>query len=615
MPQDLVLAAEFPAADEARWRALAEKSLKGAPWERLVGKSADGAPILPLYRETDIATAADAAGLPGAAPFTRGAAAARDPNRPWHIRQAVYDSEPAAASAVLLEELAKGASSIELAVDPNGGRGVKIGSRADLSRVLDGVIVEIAPISLDAPHDSLAAARLLMEALRGAPNANPHFNVDPIGAQMRSGVAAKDLDAAAAFARDAAPVFAAAKSIRVDARPVHEAGGSEGQELGAALAAGAAYLRALTQSGLTIDEAARAIAFTVSVGPDVLIEAAKLRALRLCWSRMLEACGANESSRAAFIHAVSSRRMMTRYDAWTNILRGTAACFAAAIGGADAITVLPLTDAIGKPTAFGRRIARNTQLILMEESHLGHVTDPAGGAWFVEAMTQQIADGGWAFLQRIETAGGIVEALNAGLVQSAVNDTRDARLRAFAMRRETITGVSDFPLLDAAAVDAAAPWPADAPSGGLAPIRWAAPLEAIRDRGEAAGRPKIFFATLGPLSEFSARTNFSRNLFAAGGVDAFAPEAVYDTHADRAAAFAQSGLRVAVIAGSDARYGEVAEDAARSLKAAGCDWIVLAGRPGDREIALRAAGVDQFVFAGQDALSALETLHKALGIG
>lgn len=614
MADDLPLAADFPPADEARWRALAEKSLKGAPWERLVGRTADGVALKPLYRETDIATAIDASGLPGQAPFTRGGAAARPVALPWSIRQGVWEAEPEAANAAALEELQKGASALELVIDPSGGRGVAIASIDDLKRALDGVIFEIAPIALDAQSFSLAAAKSLLTLTRGAPNAKPAFNLDPLGALMRDGAWGDCTpDSAAAFARDIADVFASAQAIRVDARPAHEAGGSEAQELGTALAAGAAYLRALTDAGLSVDAAARAIGFTVSVGPDVLIEAAKLRALRLCWARMLEACGAAENTRAATIHAVTSRRMMTRHDAWSNMLRTTAACFAAVVGGAEAITVLPLTDAIGKPTGFGRRIARNTQLILMEECHLGHVTDPAGGAWFVEAMTQELAQAGWAFMQSIEKAGGLVAALDAGLVQHAIAQTREQRMKAFAARKETITGVTDFPLLEERAVEAAAPWPAArAHDKALTPIRWAAPFERLRDRADGQG---VFFATLGPLAEFSPRTNFSRNLLAVGGLVAVSPEAVYESEAARVAAFRASGARAAMIVGADARYALEADAAARALKEAGCAWVMLAGKPGDREDALRAAGVDQFVFAGQNALDALDTVHKALGIG
>jgi methylmalonyl-CoA mutase len=302
----------------------------------------------------------------------------RDAFLPWHIRQLIEARDVKAAHAEIMADLERGVSSIEFAA------GIAK-STADMSALLDGVLVDLAPVTLDG--GSLEEAQWLAAALKdvGAAAAPPAFNIDPVGVLMREGAIAEDaLKKAAAFAYAQRANFPRATWFRADGRPVHEAGGSEAQEIAAALSSGIAALRALTDAGFSVDEAGPAILFTVAVGPNILIETSKLRALRLTWARVMEASGAKPEARAAQIHAVTSRRMMTRHDAWTNILRTTAAAFAAAVGGAEAITVLPLTDALGLPTPFSRRIARNTQLILMEESRLGHVIDPAGGAWFVE---------------------------------------------------------------------------------------------------------------------------------------------------------------------------------------------------------------------------------------
>jgi len=625
------LAEGFEPADAPRWRALAEKALKGQPFERLVGKTADGVPLAPLYREADVATSADEAGLPGHAPFVRGLSATRDAALPWHIRQAFAHPDPETTNAEILTDLDRGVSSIELAIDPEGARGVAIRSGADFDLTLAGVHADLAPVALDAGRYGLWAAELLRTRLKGLAARGTAFNIDPIGALMRDGaMGAGDIAAAAKFAAATRDPLPDATALRVDARPVHEAGGTDAQELAAALSTGVAYLRALTDAGVPIDDAGATLLFTLAIGPDVLVEAAKLRALRLCWARVMEASGAREDARGARTHAVTSRRMMTRRDPWSNILRGTASCFAAAVGGADAVTVLPLTDALGLPTAFARRVARNTQVALMEESHLGAVVDPAGGAWFVEKLTQDLAAAAWAKFQALEAGGGIVAALTSGALQKDIAAARAAREKAYATRRQSVTGVTDFPLLDermpeTAAVDRAAivarrgkieaPAPgADVKASPLPDVRWAAPFEALRDAADAANpRPAVFFANLGPLADFSARSNFARNLFAAGGVDAIAPEIAYEHHAAICGAWAGTGSPAAVLCGSDARYAEEAADAARALKAAGCTHIVLAGKPAD-EAALREAGVAQFVFAGQDALDALATLHKALGV-
>lgn len=603
----LPLSADFPDQDETRWRALAEAALKGASWDRLVARTADGTPIQPLYREPDVATAEDQSGAPGQAPFVRGATATRDAFLPWQIRQLIEARDVKTAHAEIMADLERGVSSVEIAA------GVAK-SAADMTALIDGVLVDLAPVALDS--GSLEEAQWLAAALKdvGEAAAPPAFNIDPVGALMRDGVIAEDaLKNAAAFAFSQRAIFPRATWFRADGRPVHEAGGSESQEIAAALSSGIAALRALTNAGFSVDEAGPAILFTVAVGPDILVETSKLRALRLTWARVMEAAGAKPEARAAQIHAVTSRRMMTRHDAWTNMLRTTAAAFGAAVGAADAITVLPFTDALGLPTPFSRRVARNTQLMLMEESRLGHVIDPAGGAWFVEKLTRDLAGEAWKEMQGIEAQGGIVDALKNGVVQHEVELIRQKRQKAFATRRESVTGVTDFPLLGANIPVTAGARAASSPkAGALTPIRWAEPFEALRDKGEAA-KADVFFATLGPLAEFSARSNFAKNLFAVGGVAAIGNE---DVHADGPAlveTFRKSGRKVAVLCGSDARYASDAVTIAEELKAAGALWVVYAGKAAD-EAPLRTAGVDQFVFAGQDALEALKTLHAALGI-
>ncbi len=608
------------AADEADWRALVEQGLKGAPWERLIGKTADGIELKPLYREPDIHTAEDVSGFPGAAPFVRSARQGA-----WLIRQSFEHPDLEQTNREILADLRGGVSAIELVIDPSGSDGVAIGNGDDLSRALADVILEAAPVSLDAGALGLWAGELLEAKLKGVAAPGTAFNVDPIGTLMRTGDPAKaDIAAAARFALRVRERLPEATALRIDARPVHEAGGTEAQEIAAALSAGIAYLRALTESGLAIDDAAKSQLFTFAIGPDVLVETSKLRALRLCWARVLEASGAAPQCRAARIHAISSRRMMTRVDAHTNILRVTCAAFAAGIGGADAITTLPFTDALGLPTPFSRRVARNTQLVLMEESRLDHVADPAGGAWFVEKLTREFAELAWSKMQALEAQGGIVAALNSGVLQREVAETRAARQAAFARRMEAITGVTDFPLLGQKPPETMdrrrprRPMPVhdgeDAGGPCFSPIRWAAPFEALRERGERAGG-KVFCANLGDLAAFGPRAQFTRNLLAAGGIGAIGEEEALPSREAMIAAFEKSGARVAVICGGDAAYAEAAENAAQRLKAARCDWVVLAGKPGEREAALCAAGVDQFVFTGQDALKDLETLHAALGIG
>jgi methylmalonyl-CoA mutase len=592
-------------ADEADWRALVEQGLKGASWERLVGKTADGIPIEPLYREPNIHTATDVSGMPGAAPFVRGAG-----GNGWLVRQGFEHPNTERTNSDILADLEGGVGAIELVIDPHGKDGVAIRTAADLDLALAGVILEAAPVSLDAGANGETAATLLREKLRGVAAPGTAFNLDPIGTQLRTGAEQSEAALAAyLFTAQTARDLPNARYLRVDARIVHEAGGSEAQEIAYALHCSIAYLRGLETRAFGIEDSAKAIGFAVSVGPDALIEAAKLRALRLCWARLLEASGAAPADRAAHIHAFTSRRMMTRYDAWTNILRVTTAAFAAGVGGADEITTYPLTDALGLPTPFARRVARNTQHVLLEECRLGHVADPAGGAWFVEKLTRDIAERAWSLMQQMEARAAPLDLLHGWVAEA-----RDRRRAVIATRRETITGVTDFPLLGAKPPQFD---PSDRrlPAGSFAPIRSAEPFEQLRAKAEAAGSPRVFFANLGALAEFGPRAQWARNLFASGGVDSIGPEEAHATMETLIEAFRITKARVAVITGTDARYAEHAENAAQRLKAAGADWVILAGKPGEREAALRKAGVDQFIFAGQNALGELETLHVALGIG
>ena len=595
------------AAEEAQWRALVERGLKGAPWSRLVGATADGIALEPLYREADFATAGDPLGFANAAPFVRGVRSGA-----WTIRQAYEHPSPETTNAEILADLAGGVGGIELVL---GESGVSVKSASDLDLALADVMLEAAPVSLG--EASVSAATLLEAKLKGVAARGVAFNLDPIGAALRTGsFSVSDMKDATGFAARIQSLLPAATSLRVDGRPVHEAGGSEAQEIAAALASAIAYLRALTEDGgLSVADAAATLSFAVSVGPDVLIEAAKLRALRLCWARMLEASNAPAPLRAAHIHAFTSRRMMTVFDAQTNILRITTAAFAAAIGGADAITTYPFTDAIGLPTAFARRVARNTQNVLLHECRLDHVADPAGGAWFVEKLTHELALKAWALMQEIETRGGITEALQSGYLGELVAAIASKRARAIATRRETITGVTDFPLLGAPLPEVTQKASPPTSPAGLSPLRWAAPFETLRQRAEAQPqRPLVFFATLGSVAAFAPRAQFARNLFAAGGIGAVGEEREYKSRDEMVHALRETGAKVAVICGTDPSYLEEAENTAQRLKAAGAAWVVIAGKPGEREAAFRAAGIDQFVFTGQDALQELALLHQALGL-
>ncbi|UDY34278.1 methylmalonyl-CoA mutase family protein [Dermatobacter hominis] len=618
-PTATALAGGFEPADEDAWLAAVDKVLKGAPFTKLVGRTADGITVQPLYTPSNSPGRRDEAGFPGQAPFTRGAHAAGRVEVAWDIRSIVTGPDPATANARALQDLERGVTSLEV---PWGG------DPAALARTLEGVYLDLAPVVLRPGFDATAAADALI-ALWSDRGIEPRtavggFGADPLAALAANGGEGRDPEALLAeLGRLAARTAAEqpkVRSVTVSTLPAVEAGASEGQELTVMLSTGAAYLRAMADAGLTADEAAGQIELELAADEDVFSTVAKLRAARRLWATLLAACGASEAAQAPTLHVTAARRMLTRRDPWVNLLRTTAAVFAAGVGGADGITAHPYDLLLGDPSDLGRRMARNTQLLLQEESNLGRVLDPAGGSGYVESLTDEIAAVGWRIFQELEATGGMPTVLLDGTLAARIVEVRDARLARVATRKAPITGVSEFPDLGED------PPPPASPDGGgqplLVPVRWAERFESLRDRADAARAggtdPVVFLANLGPVATHTARATYAKNLFEAGGLRAVTSErgsTTGFTSADEAAEdLVASGARLACICSSDAVYEERATATAAALKAAGAEVVYLAGNPGDRRAAEEAAGVDEFVHVGVDVLAVLERAQDALGL-
>ena len=412
-----------------------------------------------------------------------------------------------------------------------------------------------------------------------------------------------------------------------DGRVIHNAGGSEAQELAFALSSAVAYLRALEQSGMALEAAREAIYFRLAADADQFLTMAKFRAARKLWARVEAACGL--APKPVVITAETAWRMMTRRDPYVNMLRATIAVAAGGLGGADAVTVLPFTAPLGLPDGFARRIARNTQLVLLEESNLARVADPAAGSGAVEALTQQLCAAAWSDFQEIEKAGGAWAALQQGLIQRNVAAMRAERQNAVARGKDVLTGTNAFPDLDETPPAVLAPAPLEPPPASAAPatgvtaealprIRLAEPFERLREASDkilarSGARPKVLLATLGTPAEFAARANFARNFFAAGGIEAVMPSPVGEGRREAPGWGDISGLALVCLCASDKVYEKEAAAAVAALKAAGARHIYLAGRPGEREAALRAAGVQSFVYGGCDALATLRAAYDILG--
>lgn len=598
LPDDgLELAGEFPDVPHEQWQRLVAgvlrksgKDVEGSAAEEALSTALeDGLRTRPLYSALD---AAPEPGLPGFAPFVRAGRAEGNTVGGWDVRQ----RHTAADGPAVLADLENGVGSLWLGV---GEGGIPV---ASLGRVLDGVYLDLAPVVLDAGTELEPAARELLRLYeeRGVAEdaARGNLGADPLGHEARTGQS-QDFAPVAALARRCAEEYPGLRALTVDALPYHQAGGSAAQELGASLATGVAYLRELTEAGLSVEQACGQLEFRYAATADQFLTIAKLRAARRLWARVAEACGAPGAG-AQLQHAVTSPVMMTRRDPWVNMLRATIATLAAGAGGAESVTVLPFDDALGLPDAFARRIARNTSTILIEESHLARVIDPAGGSWYVERLTDELAHAGWEFFQEIERAGGQAAALRSGLLRDRLAETWAARSAKLAKRREPITGVSEFPHLgEKPVVREPAPEPL---SGGLPRVRRDEAYEALRARSDAhlaatGARPRIFLAALGPAAAHTARLTFAANLFQAGGIEPVAE-----------GTFEDSGATEVCLCSSDALYEERAESVAAELTAAGASHVSLAGRPG------QYTGVDSYVFAGCDAVAVLSATLDRMGV-
>jgi methylmalonyl-CoA mutase len=601
----------FPAYTEADWRRAAEAALHGASLETLVSRTADGARIEPVYQ-------------PAEGPRALG------PIGPWRVTTRLDHPDPGEANAQGLDDLANGADGLQVVFSGAlgaHGYGLRRFDPATLHGAFDGVRFDAGThfeldLGREGPQQALAFAMLIERAGVTPTDCAVSFGLDPFAASVRGPFPAD-------WTAHAAPYLESALALRnmgfgrpllaADARGVHAAGGSPAQELAFALASAVSVLRLLEAAGARPAEARALIAFRLAADADEFATLSKFRALRIAWSRVEDACGLEPS--AAHVHAESAWRMMTARDPTVNVMRGAMAAFSAGLGGADSVSVLPHTLAVGLPDNLARRLARNAQLILLRESHLGFVADPAAGAGVFEALTKALCERAWALFQEIEGEGGLPSALAGGVFQRQVAVSAAALTRDVAWVRSPITGVSAHADLAEPRVEVALGAPkreALTPiEGALAPFRLAEPFERLRDKSDAivqrtGSRPRVYLLALGPESAHRSRVAFVREWLEAGGL-----ESVYDgesaTAEEAVERMKASGAPLACLCGDDKAYAAQAEAFAKSIKASGAKGLALAGRPREHEAEWRAAGVEDFIFTGEDAVDALDGLYRRIG--
>jgi methylmalonyl-CoA mutase len=616
-----------PAQGRARWRTavagvLAKSTRRDAddlgpePERLLDSPTYEGFAIRALYTALDELPEPP---LPGEWPYLRGGDALRDVKSGWKVAEALPADRVAGVAAedvnaAVLAGLAEGVSALLIRV---GESGVAPGQ---LAKALDGVYLSMVPVILDAGADYRAACDVLLELVAQVePGQRATLSIDlgadPLTASLsdRPAPAIQEVVGVAEQLADGQGV----RAITVDGPAFHNLGANATWELAASVAAAVSYLRVLTKAGLPVTKALPQISFRLAADDDQFMTIAKIRALRRLWARVAEVVGDPEGG-AAVVHAETSLPMMTQRDPWVNMLRTTLAAFGAGVGGADTVLVFPFDVAIpggfpGMATSFARRMARNIQLLLLEESHVGRILDPAGGSWFVEDLTEQLAQQAWTHFQSIEKHGGFVDARD--YIVGQIGEIAAQRTDDIAHRRTAITGVNEYPNLAEPALQQDDSLNSPLAAGNLA--RYAAGFEALRDRSDVylarnGSRPQALLLPLGPLAEHNIRATFAANVLACGGIEAVNPGTVDADGVAKAVADAGSP-NVAVICGTDSRYGSEAAAVVEAARSAGVSHICLAGPQKAVAATDHEHQPDEFLTAKINAVEALSSLLSRLG--
>lgn len=680
------LFADFTPTTYDEWYETTIQSLKGKPFARLIAQTYEGIDVQPIYNAADMVDLPYLETLPGQFPFVRGTKADGYLAKPWLIAQEIAYGSPQQVNEALRHDLAQGQTAVNLipdraarqGLDPDqvnqedvGHRGVSLCTVTDFAVALAGVDLAKTPLFVRSGSGALPLAALLLAARRGdLLSLHGCLEADPIGELVHHGTLPLPLDKAfdelTMLVRGLSQVAPHCQAMMIHGYPYAHGGSNAVQELAFVLGTAVAYLRALQERGLDVNSAALSMQFAFSIGGDFFMEIAKLRAARMLWAQVVQAFGGEAEAQKMVLHGRTQRHNKTFTDAYVNMLRVTTEAFAAAVGGVDSLHVAPFAAEVGSPDEFSRRIARNTQVILQEEANLKHLIDPAGGSWYVEWLTDQVAQRAWALFQEVEKQGGLVAALQSGWVQAQVAETAAARVQNLAVRKDILVGTNLYANPDeqplprdhtdyesfyrvrcsfVSAVRNVAYGTRIAPTDlnalvlaaengatlgqitaalrhdhaaqdrpTITAIPWrrvAEPFEQLRAAANAAAeRPRIFLITMGSLRQHKARADFARDFFVVGGFEIVYPDGFDEMETAVAAALAD-GAQAVVICSTDETYPVLVPPLVQSLKAANPDMtILLAGYPKEQVESHKAAGIDAFIYLGADCLAVNQWLHE-----
>lgn len=601
---------QFPGVSYEEWRAKVEADLKGADFnKKLVWRTNEGFNVEPVYRAEDIADFKTTSTLPGEYPYVRGTRAEND----WLTRQDVVAASAEEANAVALDVLTKGVTSL----------GFRVESAEDVAVVLKGIDLAKVEININC---CLCKAKDVAKALVACIKAQGveqsfHGSIDynPLRKQLVKGKEGIDAEAVVADAKELLAIVAPVPALRclnVESLLLGNSGAYIYQELGYALAWGAAWMTALTDAGCTADEVASRIKFNMCVSSNFFMELAKFRAARMLWAQIVEqykpACSC---AAKMMVCAKTSRFNQTIYDAHVNLLRSQTETMSAALAGVDSIVTTPFDEPYKTPDTFSERIARNQQFLLKEESHLDKVVDPAGGSYYVETLTVNIAEQAWKLFLATEEEGGFFALAGEGKIQAAVNESCAKRHTDVARRKEILLGTNQYPNVNELAAGKIEKKAGCCCSGeqkganALAMKRAATDFEALRLATEAsANRPKVFMLTIGNLAMRLARAQFSTNFFGCAGYEII-DNLGFETVEAGVDAALEKGADIVVLCSSDDEYATFAPEAFKYL--AGRAEFVVAGAPACAE-ELKAAGIEHFVHVRCNVLETLQQFNAKL---
>lgn len=635
------LFAEFPPVSTEQWEAVIAADLKGADYEKkLVWRTAEGFNVRPYYRAEDLTKVPFVGTHPGCFPFVRGTRKCND----WRVHQTVSVDDPKKANEKALAALNAGCDSIGFCIARDEF------SEKDLDVLLGGIVLTAIDVVFCGKNVRAVAEKMLprLEKLDPA-QVRISFAIDPIVRKLslegEFGCGGNGENCFANIAALAAKFekFPKVRLVGVGGDKFNASGSTIVQELAFTLSVGHEYLVKLMEAGLSIDRAAEIVRFTMAVSSNYFMEIAKFRAARLLWANIVNGYKpASDCPAKMFAHAATSKWNQTVYDPYTNMLRGTTEAMSAAIAGVNSLEVTPFDDAFETPTDFSRRIARNVQLLLKHESHFDQVSDPSGGSYYIETLTNNIAAEAWKLFLEVEDKGGYIAAFRSGFITGAVEASAAAKDKAVATRRTILLGANQYPNFTEVAgenVTAKDVKPAgcdpnckcaeggkctcdddcDCKNGGvctcgkivLRPYRGAMPFEQIRLTTDRSGKtPTAFMLTCGTLAMARARAQFACNFFACAGIRV-TDNTFFASVEEGAKAALAAKADIVVICASDDDYTTLAPEAKKLL--GGKAILVVAGAPAS-QAELEAQGITHFISVKSNVLETLKGYLKELGL-